>query len=35
MVYKHEGKWECMDSERDVEHLNKLWKSDNAEWKVW
>ena len=35
MVYKHEGKWECMDSERDVEHLNKLWKSDKAEWKVW
>ena len=35
MVYKHGGDWECMDHDRDVEHLNKLWKSNNAFWKVW
>ena len=35
MVYKHKGKWECMDHERDVKHLNKLWKEDKAFWKVW
>jgi glucose-1-phosphate cytidylyltransferase len=35
MVYKHEGNWECMDHERDVQHLNKLWKENKAFWKVW
>ena len=35
MVYKHEGNWECMDHERDVEHLNKLWNSNKAFWKIW
>ncbi|MFX0186801.1 MAG: glucose-1-phosphate cytidylyltransferase [Candidatus Hodarchaeota archaeon] len=35
MVYKHEGNWECMDHERDVVHLNKLWISNKAFWKVW
>jgi glucose-1-phosphate cytidylyltransferase len=35
MVYKHEGRWECMDHKRDVEHLNNLWKSGKAFWKKW
>jgi len=35
MVYKHEGKWECMDHERDVIYLNKLWNDKKAFWKVW
>ena len=35
MLYKHEGKWECMDHERDVIFLNKLWNAENAFWKVW
>jgi len=35
IVYKHEDFWECMDHERDYEHLNKLWNSNNAFWKVW
>lgn len=35
MVYKHEGNWECMDHERDVIHLNKLWKNNQAFWKIW
>lgn len=35
MVYKHEGLWECIDHERDVTHLNKLWNEDKAFWKVW
>ena len=30
MVYKHDGNWECMDHERDVEHLNALWNSNKA-----
>jgi glucose-1-phosphate cytidylyltransferase len=35
MVYKHSGFWECADTVRDVNHLNKLWESDQAEWKIW
>jgi len=35
MVYKHQGSWECMDNERDVKHLNFLWKNKQAFWKVW
>jgi len=35
MTYKHEGFWECADTVRDVEHLNKLWAAGKAAWKVW
>ncbi len=35
MVYKYKGNWECMDHERDVQHLNKLWDTNKAFWKVW
>ena len=35
MVYKHDGLWECMDHERDVIYLNKLWDDHDAFWKVW
>jgi glucose-1-phosphate cytidylyltransferase len=35
MVYKHPGKWACMDTIRDVEYLNRLWDADKAFWKIW
>jgi glucose-1-phosphate cytidylyltransferase len=35
MTYKHQGFWECADTVRDVEHLNRLWDSGKALWKVW
>jgi len=35
MVYKHSGNWECMDNERDIEHLNRLWRENKAFWKIW
>tara|TARA_B100000519_G_C14259930_1_gene447142 strand:+ start:236 stop:1009 length:774 start_codon:yes stop_codon:yes gene_type:complete len=35
MVFKHDGFWECMDHQRDLAHLNKLWKSGQAFWKIW
>ena len=35
MVYRHEGDWECMDNERDVNHLNEVWKQKKAFWKTW
>lgn len=35
MAYKHEGFWQCMDTLREKEQLEKLWASGNAPWKVW
>jgi glucose-1-phosphate cytidylyltransferase len=35
MTYKHNGYWECADTIRDLENLNKLWNANNAFWKVW
>ncbi len=34
-VYVHEGFWHPMDTYRDYLHLNGLWKSGEAPWKVW
>jgi len=35
MVFKHDGDWECMDHERDVQYLNELWNGKKAFWKIW
>lgn len=35
MVYIHPGQWECVDTERDYKHLNKLWDDGEAFWKIW
>lgn len=35
MVYEHQGFWECVDTERDLNHLNKLWNENKASWKLW
>ncbi len=35
MVYKHDGNWECVDTERDLNHLNKTWNGNKAFWKNW
>jgi glucose-1-phosphate cytidylyltransferase len=34
-VYQHHGYWQCMDTYREVEMLNKLYNADRAAWKVW
>ena len=33
-IRKHRGFWYAMDTQRDREHLNKLWDSGNAPWSV-
>lgn len=35
MAYKHEGFWQCMDTVREKEMLEKMWAEGNAPWKVW
>jgi glucose-1-phosphate cytidylyltransferase len=31
-VFKHDGFWQCMDTQRDCDYLNDLWKSGMAPW---
>jgi glucose-1-phosphate cytidylyltransferase len=34
-VYQHHGFWQCMDTPREMELLNDLWRQDKAAWAVW
>jgi len=34
MAYNHEGFWQCMDTKRDRDYMEKLWNSGDAPWKV-
>ena len=35
MAYKHEGFWQCMDTQRDKQKLDELWISQKAPWRKW
>lgn len=35
MSYLHRGFWQCMDTKREMEMLEKLWSQNKAPWKVW
>jgi glucose-1-phosphate cytidylyltransferase len=35
MVHQHQGDWACVDTFRDLQHLNLLWAGGQAFWKVW
>jgi len=34
-AFKHNGFWQCMDTQREKTKLNELWSEDNAPWKIW
>jgi glucose-1-phosphate cytidylyltransferase len=34
-AYKHEGFWQSMDTLRDKNVLEELWKSGKPPWKIW
>jgi len=34
-AFKHNGFWQCMDTQRDKVKLNELWNKNNAKWKIW
>ena len=34
-AYRHTGFWQCMDTQREKQNLEKLWAAGNAPWKVW
>ncbi|RRV21170.1 glucose-1-phosphate cytidylyltransferase [Pseudomonas sp. s199] len=35
MAYEHQGFWQPMDTLRDKNHLEELWESGKAPWKIW
>jgi len=34
-AFHHRGFWQAIDTLRDKNHLEELWRSGNAPWKVW
>ena len=35
MAFRHEGFWQCMDTVRDRNYLEELWRINRAPWKIW
>ena len=35
MAYRHEGFWQCMDTQREKQQLEEMWQSGKAPWKIW
>ncbi len=33
--YIHKGFWQCMDTVREKQDLERLWRSGNVPWKIW
>ena len=34
-AYTHKGYWQCMDTLKEKQQLEKLWANGNAPWKIW
>ncbi len=34
-VHQHHGFWQCMDTYREMQLLNEIWSSGQAEWQLW
>ena len=35
MAWRHEGFWRCMDTLKEAQELNALWRAQQAPWRVW
>ena len=35
MSYRHKGFWQCMDTKREKDELEKIWERGNIPWKRW
>jgi glucose-1-phosphate cytidylyltransferase len=35
MGFKHYGFWSCMDTLREKNYLDEMWRSGKAPWKMW
>lgn len=34
-LYKHDGFWACVDTNKELNDLNNLWKEKKPPWKIW
>jgi len=34
MAYRHDGFWQCMDTKRDRDYLEDMWKAGNPPWSI-
>jgi len=34
-AYRHEDFWQCVDTFRELEYVEKLWAANNAPWRLW
>ena len=34
-AYKHSGFWQCIDTSREYDTLNEMWKGNKAAWNIW
>jgi glucose-1-phosphate cytidylyltransferase len=34
-AYRHDGFWQCMDTLREKEYLESLWRQNQAPWRTW
>ena len=35
VAHIHKGFWQCMDTMREKQRLEKLWETGSAPWKIW
>lgn len=35
VAYRHDGFWQCMDTLRELQLLERLWSTDKAPWRIW
>ncbi|HXV08375.1 MAG TPA: glucose-1-phosphate cytidylyltransferase [Burkholderiales bacterium] len=35
MAHRHEGFWQCMDTLKEAQDLNALWREGTAPWRIW
>lgn len=35
MSFEHDGFWQCMDTQREMNKLEELWQTKKAPWNVW
>lgn len=35
MAYRHADFWQCMDTLRDLNQLERMWQESRAPWKIW
>jgi glucose-1-phosphate cytidylyltransferase len=33
--FQHTGYWQCMDTEQELEDLNRIWNAGTPPWKIW